>query len=100
MRALILTPQGRDASVAAGILHEGGLAAEVCNDLEMLTAKIAQGAGLAVLTDDVIRDADIRSLVAWVIAASLVGFPLHCVDQTGRRIGTKSCRIPGNGGSR
>ena len=68
MRALLLTPQGRDASVAAGILHEAGLSAEICTDLETLTEEIALGAGLAVLTDDVIRDADIRSLAAWVQA--------------------------------
>lgn len=36
-RALILAPQGRDASVAAGILRESGLAAEICPDLQRLT---------------------------------------------------------------
>jgi signal transduction histidine kinase/CheY-like chemotaxis protein len=65
-RALILAPQGRDAHVAAGILLEGGLVAEICNDLHKLTEGILEGAGLAVLTDDVIRSADIRSLAAWV----------------------------------
>jgi signal transduction histidine kinase/CheY-like chemotaxis protein len=65
-RALILAPQGRDAHVAAGILLEGGLVAEICNDLHKLTEGILEGAGLAVLTDDVIRSADIKSLAAWV----------------------------------
>jgi signal transduction histidine kinase/CheY-like chemotaxis protein len=65
-RALILAPQGRDANIAAGILREGGLIAELCNDLQKLTEEIAAGAGLAVLTNDVIRNADIRSLAAWV----------------------------------
>ena len=51
-RALILAPQGRDAHVAAGILLEGGLVAEICNDLHKLTEGILEGAGLAVLTDD------------------------------------------------
>jgi signal transduction histidine kinase len=65
-RALILAPQGRDAHVAAGILLEGGLVAEICNDLRKLTERIVEGAGLAVLTDDAMRSADIRSLAAWV----------------------------------
>jgi signal transduction histidine kinase/ActR/RegA family two-component response regulator len=65
-RAVILAPQGRDALVAAGILREGGLAADICNDLHSLTEEIAVGAGMAVLTDDAIRNADIKNLAAWV----------------------------------
>jgi signal transduction histidine kinase len=65
-RVLVLTPQGRDANIAAVILREGGLVAEICNDLQNLTEEIVAGAGLAVLTNEVIRDADIRNLVAWV----------------------------------
>jgi signal transduction histidine kinase/CheY-like chemotaxis protein len=65
-RALILAPHGRDAPVAVGILREGGLVAETCNDLEQFTDEIVNGAGLAVLTDDVIRSADITRLAGWV----------------------------------
>jgi len=65
-RAVILAPQGRDARIAAGILQEGGLAADICNDLRGLTAEIAAGAGVAVLTDDAIRDADLKPLVEWI----------------------------------
>ena len=65
-RVLILAPQGRDANVAAGILREGGLIAEICNDLRKLTDEIIEGAGLAVLTDDAIRNADMKGLAAWV----------------------------------
>jgi signal transduction histidine kinase len=61
-----LAPQGRDAHVAVGILLEGGLVAEICKDLRKLTEGILEGAGLAVLTDDVICSADISSLAAWV----------------------------------
>jgi signal transduction histidine kinase/ActR/RegA family two-component response regulator len=65
-RALILAPHGRDAKVAVGILREDGFTAEICNDLQKLTEEIIDGAGLAVLTDDAIRHADIRGLAAWV----------------------------------
>jgi signal transduction histidine kinase len=65
-RAVILAPQGRDALVAASILREGGLTAEICSDLHSFSEKIADGSGVAVLTDDAIRDSDIRILAAWV----------------------------------
>ena len=65
-RAVILAPQGRDAQVAANILREGGLTAEICNDLRSFTEEIAQGAGVAVLTDDAIRNADIKILAGWI----------------------------------
>ena len=65
-RAVILAPQGRDALVAGSILREGGLTAEICNDLHSLTEKIADGSGVAVLTDDAIRNTDIRILAEWV----------------------------------
>jgi hypothetical protein len=65
-RALILAPQGRDAQVAAGILREDKLAAELCRDLCELARKISDGAGLAVLTDDVIHDTDVKVLAGWV----------------------------------
>jgi signal transduction histidine kinase/CheY-like chemotaxis protein len=65
-RAIILAPQGRDAQIAAGILREGGLTAEICKDLRNFTDEISEGAGVAVLTDDAIRNADIKTLAGWV----------------------------------
>jgi signal transduction histidine kinase len=83
-RALVLAPHGRDANVAAGILREGGLIAEICIDLQRLTEEIAEGAGLAVLTDDVIRNADVRSLAAWVNSQpSWSDFPFILLTERG-----------------
>ena len=65
-RAAILAPQGRDALVAADILREGGLTAEICSHLRSLSEKIAAGSGVAVLTDDAIRNAAIKILAEWV----------------------------------
>ena len=65
-RALILAPQGRDAFVAARILREAGLVSEICNDLPRFLGELALGAGVAVLTDEAIRSADIKSLASWV----------------------------------
>ena len=65
-RALILAPHGRDALIAADILRESGLIAEICNDPQALAREISDGAGIAVLTDEAIRSADIRTLADWV----------------------------------
>ena len=48
----IMHAQGRDAIVAASILRESGLIAAICTNLQNLTDEIAEGAGLALLTDD------------------------------------------------
>ena len=64
-RALILAPQGRDAFVASRILGEAGLVAEICNDLPKLLRELTLGAGLAVITEDSIRSADIKGLANW-----------------------------------
>jgi signal transduction histidine kinase len=65
-RALILAPQGRDAFVAARILDEAGLTTDICDDLPKLVEEVTLGAGVAVLTDDTIQNADINHLVNWV----------------------------------
>jgi hypothetical protein len=63
---LILAPQGRDAFVAARILGEANLATEVCDDLPNLSHELTVGAGMAVLTEESIRSADIKYLVHWI----------------------------------
>jgi len=63
---LILAPQGRDAFVAARILHEAGLTPEICDDLPRLVEEVSSGAGVAVLTDDAIQSADIKKLAKCV----------------------------------
>jgi signal transduction histidine kinase/CheY-like chemotaxis protein len=65
-RALILAPQGRDAFVAARILGEATLVSEICDDLPKLLRELTFGAGLAVLTEESIRSADIKYLVHWI----------------------------------
>jgi signal transduction histidine kinase/CheY-like chemotaxis protein len=65
-RALILAPQGRDAFVAARILGEARLVSDICDDLPKLLRELRLGAGLAVLTEESIRSADIKTLVQWI----------------------------------
>jgi signal transduction histidine kinase/FixJ family two-component response regulator len=65
-RAVILAPTGRDAAVAAALIQEAGFYANVAGDLAALTHEIEAGAGLAVIADEAIKTADLRSLVKWL----------------------------------
>ncbi|WP_328703052.1 ATP-binding protein [Arenibaculum pallidiluteum] len=65
-RVLVLAPRGRDAAVAVALLGEANLEAEACPDLPALLREVARGAGLAVLTEEVLRTADLRPLSAWL----------------------------------
>ena len=64
-RVLILAPQGRDADVARQILVEGGVSVGICANLPHLVSELTFGAGAAVLTEETIRNADIKSLATW-----------------------------------
>ena len=65
-RAVILAPTGRDAAVAAALIKEAGYYANICTDLAALLHEIEGGAGLAVIADEAIKTADLRSLVRWL----------------------------------
>jgi signal transduction histidine kinase/CheY-like chemotaxis protein len=65
-RAVILAPTGRDASVAAALIREAGYYANVCGDLPALLHEVEGGAGLAVIADEAIKTADLRSLMSWL----------------------------------
>ena len=63
---MILAPRGRDASVAAVLIREAGYHAQICSDLAALIREIEVGAGLAVIADEAIKNADLRGLVNWL----------------------------------
>jgi PAS domain S-box-containing protein len=65
-RAVILAPTGRDAAVAAALIQEAGFYANIAGDLAALIHEIVSGAGLAVIADEAIKTADLRSLVSWL----------------------------------
>lgn len=67
-RALILAPHGRDAAVATALLAEAGIAAEACPDLPALQDELHRGVGVAILTEEAVRTADLRCLAAWIAA--------------------------------
>jgi PAS domain S-box-containing protein len=65
-RAVILAPTGRDAAVAAALIQEAGFYANIAGDLAALIHELEAGAGLAVIADEAIKTADLRSLVKWL----------------------------------
>jgi signal transduction histidine kinase/FixJ family two-component response regulator len=52
--------------VAATLIREAGYYANVCRDLAALMREIESGAGLAVIADEAIKTADLRSLMRWL----------------------------------
>ena len=65
-RALILAPLGRDAAVAASVLAEAKIEAQPCSNLPCLIAELENGAGFAVVTEEALQGADLRSLSAFL----------------------------------
>ena len=67
-RALILAPRGRDAEVAAAILAEARLRSHVCPSLDELVRGMEAGAGLAVVTEEYLLQADLHAMANWLAA--------------------------------
>jgi PAS domain S-box-containing protein len=83
-RAVILSPTGRDASVAAALIREAGYYANVCADLPALMHEVEAGAGLAVIADEAIKTADLRGLMRWLIdQPSWSDFPIVLLTHQG-----------------
>jgi signal transduction histidine kinase len=65
-RALILAPRGRDAAIAQGILREAGIHGDIRPNVTDLSAEIARGADLAIVTEEAMADVGTCDLVQWV----------------------------------
>lgn len=65
-RVLVLAPAGRDAVVAANVLGEAGLRFVVCDGIPNLVAELGRGAGIALVSDEALRGADLRGLSEWI----------------------------------
>jgi signal transduction histidine kinase len=65
-RTLILAPKGRDAVVAKSLLRDAKLYADICIDLAELLHELGRGADTAIVTEEAIRNSDLRPLAGWV----------------------------------
>jgi signal transduction histidine kinase/CheY-like chemotaxis protein len=63
-RILILAPLGRDGPLAQRALGEAAIPAELCSSVADLCAKLAEGAGAALLTEEVLRPPHAAELIA------------------------------------
>ncbi len=81
---MILAPSGRDSAIAAAILEEAGVATSLCSNLPELLHQIEDGAGLAVVVEEVLRDSDLSPLSNWVDRQpSWSDFPFLLLTQRG-----------------
>ena len=65
-RVLVLAPQGRNAQIAAGVINEARMDAVVCEDMPSMLKRIENGAGVAIVTEESIRDVDMNPLAQWI----------------------------------
>ncbi|HZM33904.1 MAG TPA: ATP-binding protein [Burkholderiales bacterium] len=65
-RLLILAPLGRDAALMRAALRSDGIACEICQDLDALTAELTRGAAALILAEEALapRDERLASVVA------------------------------------
>lgn len=65
-KALILAPLGRDAAIAAELLGEAALKSEICPSIEALSSSLNNDVSFAVIAEEVLLTADLRTVVAWL----------------------------------
>jgi PAS domain S-box-containing protein len=66
LRALILTPDERDAPRCARLLREAGFGADICRDLRNLNEELHKGAGMAIIADEALHNAELRPLIPFL----------------------------------
>jgi hypothetical protein len=62
LRAVVLSPHGRDAAVAQLLITQTGIGCLVCRDLPELVAALDGDAAFALLTEEAVRNADLKQL--------------------------------------
>jgi PAS domain S-box-containing protein len=65
-RALVFAPLGRDAVVAGSLLRAADIGFTICPHLAALQAWLGESTTFAVVTEEDLGSADLRSIAAWV----------------------------------
>jgi signal transduction histidine kinase len=63
-RVLVLAPRGRDAAVIAQTLSDRPV--DICKDVAEVQARVAEGAGTAIVTEEALGGQDLGGLAAWL----------------------------------
>jgi signal transduction histidine kinase/CheY-like chemotaxis protein len=66
LHALVLAPRGRDSTVAASLIDQVGVPSRVCRDLAELVEALDDNAAFVLMTEEAIRDVDLKSLAQWL----------------------------------
>ena len=83
-RALILAPYGRDAQVAAAVLREAGVEADICADLSAVRRECEAGAAVALIVEEALQADDYGPLARWIDAQpAWSDFPIIVLAQRG-----------------
>lgn len=61
-----MTPEGRDAQVAAAMLLEAGVPSRAVPDLDALVAALGDTCAFVVLIEEAVRTSDVRPLARWI----------------------------------
>jgi signal transduction histidine kinase/ActR/RegA family two-component response regulator len=67
VRALVLSPTGRDNRLIATMLHEMGVAADICADVTELAHELERGAGLAIIANEALKEVSIAPLERYLL---------------------------------
>jgi len=65
-RVVILAPVGRDAALTRALLERAGPTSVACADLDHMQKSLAEGAGAAVVTEEVLIGREVRGLTEWI----------------------------------
>jgi PAS domain S-box-containing protein len=65
---MIHAPRGRDAQIAATLLHEAGIESRVAPDLVSFVENLGDCIAFGVVTEEALRSADLKALAAWIEA--------------------------------
>jgi signal transduction histidine kinase/CheY-like chemotaxis protein len=68
LHAVVLAPRGRDSDIVRSLLEQVGIESVVCRDVAELASKLGADAAFALITEEGIRNADLRPLRTWVAA--------------------------------
>lgn len=64
--ALIHTPAGRDAEIAASLLAEAGMKSRSVVEIEAFADMLSENIALAVVTEEAFRSTDLKAISAWI----------------------------------
>ena len=65
-RALVLAPTGRDAVLVRSLLKDIGVVADACADIMSLALQLYEGAALAILAEEALREVDLRPIAGFL----------------------------------